>query len=165
MTYQACPALDSENLCLLASRAIGLIGRVFFHSCVSKTLRVMCCLALFILAWKSGSSEQVSFHGLVMHQAFHNTLCCEEMDCVWVRHASPQRTRNNERFVSATQECCEFFKTLVNNLAAPRLVKYQPQSLCSVTTCSLSRPVRDTLDKCDAVCRIIGGRSPSHDDL
>lgn len=96
-------------------------------------------------------------------QAFHNTLCCEEMDCVWVRHASPQRTRNNECFVSTIQECCEFFKTLVNNLAAPRLVTYQPERLCSVTTCNISQP--DTLDKCDAVCRIIGGRSPSYDDL
>lgn len=41
MTYQICPGLVSEYLCLLASGGITLIGPVFFHNNISKTRRVV----------------------------------------------------------------------------------------------------------------------------
>lgn len=96
------------------------------------------------------------------------------MDCVRVRHAFPQSTCPEIMTVLYLQfrNALNSSKTLVNNIVAPRLVTYQIQqsllSVCiqvhtpSVTTCTVSKSLRDTVDKCDAARLIFGGRSQSY---
>lgn len=128
----------STCLCLLASWAIMLIGPVFFHSNISKTHCVLFIrLTVNLLSSVSFPCLTAVNNVIQMNrflvtlsrckQVFHSTLSCEEMNPAWVKHASPQRNRNNECFVSTIQECSEFLKTLVNNLAALRLLTQQPE--------------------------------------
>lgn len=95
------------------------------------------------------------------------------MDCVQVRNALSQRTCPEVMTVMHLQfwNAMNSSKTLVNNVAAPRLVTYQiQQSSCSVciqvytptvTTCTICQSLRDTVDKLDAVWLVFGGCSQS----